>query len=144
MANILVVEDDRSMRLLTSARLSDTYNVICACNGSRELLQYLWLNLLSNAIKYTPSGGEIALTLRREDENAVVTVRDNGEGMSERTLKNLFTPYYQGDPSRSRQGLGLGLAISKRIVELSGGTIEVTSEPGKGSEFKVCLPLHGR
>ena len=71
MANILVVEDDRSMRLLTSARLSDTYNVICACNGSRELLKHLWLNLLSNAIKYTPSGGEIELTLRREDENAV-------------------------------------------------------------------------
>lgn len=71
MANILVVEDDRSMRLLTSARLSDTHNVICACNGSRELLQHLWLNPLSNAIKYTPSGGEIALTLRREDENTV-------------------------------------------------------------------------
>lgn len=142
MANILVVEDDRSMRLLTSARLSDTYNVICACNGSRELLQHLWLNLLSNAIKYTPSGGEIALTLRREDENAVVTVRDTGEGMSERTQKNLFTPYYQGDPSRSRQGLGI--AISKRIVELSGGTIEVTSELGRGSEFKVGLPLRGR
>ena len=144
MANILVVEDDRSMRLLTSARLSDTYNVICACNGSRELLQHLWLNLLSNAIKYTPYGGEIALTLRCEDENAVVTVRDTGEGMSERTQKNLFTPYYQGDPSRSRQGLGLGLAISKRIVELSGGTIEVTSELGRGSEFKVGLPLRGR
>ena len=142
MANILVVEDDRSMRLLTSARLSDTYNVICACNGSRELLQHLWLNLLSNAIKYTPSSGEIALTLWREDENAVVTVRDTGEGMSERTQKNLFTPYYQGDPSRSRQGLGI--AISKRIVELSGGTIEVTSELGRGSEFKVGLPLRGR
>lgn len=142
MANILVVEDDRSMRLLTSARLSDTYNVICACNGSRELLQHLWLNLLSNAIKYTPSGGEIALTLRREDENAVVTVRDTGEGMSERTQKNLFTPYYQGDPSRSRQGLGI--AISKRIVELSGGTIEASSKLGRGSEFKVGLPLRGR
>ena len=144
MANILVVEDDRSMRLLTSARLSDTYNVICACNGSRELLQHLWLNLLSNAIKYTPSGGEIALTLRRENENAVVTVRDTGEGMSEETRSHLFMPYYQGDPSRSTQGLGLGLAISKRIVELSGGTIEASSELGRGSEFKVRLPLRGR
>lgn len=104
MANILVVENDRSMRLLTSARLSDTYNVICACNGSRELLQYLWLNLLSNAIKYTPSGGEITLTLRREDENAVVTLRDTGEGMSERTQKNLFTPLLSGRPMPFKTG----------------------------------------
>lgn len=112
--------------------------------GSRELLQHLWLNLLSNAVKYTPSGGEIALTLRRENENAVVTVRDTGEGMSEETRSHLFMPYYQGDPSRSTQGLGLGLAISKRIVELSGGTIEASSELGQGSEFKVRLPLRGR
>lgn len=109
--------------------------------GSRELLQHLWLNLLGNAIKYTPEGGEIRVSLRKEDNNAVVSFRDTGEGMSEETMQHLFLPYYQGDSSRSTQGLGLGLSIVKRIVELCEGKIEVHSELGKGSEFIVTLPI---
>ena len=96
MANILVVEDDRSMRLLTSARLSDTYNVICACNGSRELLQYLWLNLLSDAIKYTPSGGEITLTLRDEFEgltNPITSVMLSGTSLTATYSPNAETKW---------------------------------------------------
>ena len=109
--------------------------------GNRELLQHLWLNLINNAIKYTPRGGEIALSVRVERGQAVVCVTDNGEGMNEETQKHLFDPYFQGDSSRSVQGLGLGLAISKRIVELCQGEIAVESKLGEGSTFTVRMPI---
>lgn len=110
--------------------------------GDRELMQHLWLNLLSNAVKYTPQGGEISVDLTQSGSNAVVNIRDTGIGMSKETQEHLFLPYYQADPSRSTQGLGLGLSISKRIVELCGGSISVESEIGKGSTFTVTLPLN--
>lgn len=110
--------------------------------GNKELTQHLWLNILSNAVKYTPIGGEISVKVYQEETYAVVVVADTGEGMDEKTKKHLFDPYYQGDSSRSEQGLGLGLAISKRIVELYNGTISVKSEKTIGSEFTVKLPLN--
>lgn len=109
--------------------------------GNRELMQHLWLNLLGNAIKYTPEGGKITSSLVKQGENALVTISDTGIGMTEDIKSHLFIPYYQGDASRATQGLGLGLSISQRIVELSGGTIRVDSEVGRGSAFTVTLPL---
>lgn len=70
-----------------------------------------------------------------------VTIADTGEGMSSETLEHLFDPYYQGDTSHSSNGLGLGLSICKRIVELCGGTIKAESELGTGSQFTIDLPL---
>lgn len=110
--------------------------------GNKELTQHLWLNILSNAIKYTPVGGEINVKVFKDDNNAVVKISDTGVGMNENTKKHLFDPYYQGDTSHSSQGLGLGLAISKRIVELNNGTISVKSKLSIGSEFTVTLPLN--
>lgn len=109
--------------------------------GNRELMQHLWLNLLGNAVKYTPQGGTISASLTRQSDNAVVQITDTGIGMDKETMQHLFMPYYQGDTSRSTQGLGLGLSISQRIVELCSGTISVDSVPGKGSTFTVTLPL---
>lgn len=109
--------------------------------GNRELMQHLWLNILSNAVKYTPTGGEITAEVIPQDDSIVVQITDTGEGMSSETLEHLFDPYYQGDASHSRQGLGLGLSIAKRIVELCSGTITVQSELGTGSHFTVTLPV---
>lgn len=108
--------------------------------GNRELMQHLWLNLLNNAIKYTPVRGEINASVNQQEESIIVIIEDTGEGMDEDTLKHLFDPYYQGDTSHARQGLGLGLSICKRIVELCNGTISVKSEIGAGSQFTVTLP----
>lgn len=108
--------------------------------GNKELMQHLWLNLLGNAVKFTPSGGEITAEAALRDGSIIVQISDTGEGMSEETLSHLFDPYYQGEVSHSRQGLGLGLAIAKRIVELCGGGITVQSELGTGSTFTVTLP----
>lgn len=113
-------------------------------HGNRELMQHLWLNLIGNAVKYTPPHGKIDVSLKRVGEHFQVMVSDTGEGMSEETQKHLFEPYFQGDSSRSVQGLGLGLAISKRIVELCGGSISVQSAIGEGSTFTVELPIHAK
>lgn len=109
------------------------------CN--RELLQHLWLNLIGNAVKYTPENGTITLSLTSKDNLAIVEISDSGVGISEETQKHMFDPYFQGDTSRSVQGLGLGLSIAKRIVELCEGEISVSSVLGKGSTFTVKLPI---
>ena len=101
----------------------------------------VWTNLLANAIKFTPEGGHILLTQRTERGRAVVSVQDTGCGMTPEVLQHIFEKFYQGDASHATQGNGLGLALVKRILELSEGTIAVTSEPGKGSVFTVTLPL---
>lgn len=111
-------------------------------SGNKEMMQHMWINLMDNAIKYTQEGGRISVTGRMEDGFAVVEITDNGEGISEEARKNLFVPYFQGDASHSRQGLGLGLSIVKRIIDLCGGWISVESEPGHGSTFTVKLPAH--
>lgn len=98
------------------------------------------LSRLNNAVKYTPDGGRISVEVMPEKEVISVAVSDTGEGMDRKTREHLFEPYFQGDTSRARQGLGLGLSICKRIAELCGCTIRVESEPGKGSCFTVTLP----
>ena len=113
------------------------------CTGSEELLRQVWINLLNNAIRYTPAGGEIGVELKKAGNEAAVRVWDTGAGMTAEVQAHVFEKYYQGDPAGKKQGLGLGLSIVHRIVELSGGRIEVASQPQQGSSFTVYLPLNG-
>ena len=110
-------------------------------SGNKEMMQHLWINLLDNAVKYTPEGGKVTLSVSEENGYAIVKIADTGEGMSKEVREHLFDPYFQGDSSHSRQGLGLGLSIVKRIVELCKGTISVRSKVGEGSLFTVILPM---
>ena len=109
--------------------------------GNKELMQHLWLNILGNAIKYTPTGGKIVVEVIPQDASITVQIDDTGEGMSKKTLGHLFEPYFQGDASHASQGLGLGLSIAKRIVELCDGSITAQSELGAGSRFIITLPV---
>lgn len=107
-------------------------------------LQQVGWNLLSNAVKFTPRGGSVQVSLTREPPNAVLRVRDTGEGISPELLPNVFDRYRQeeGAGGKPHQGLGLGLAIVRHLVESHGGTIRAESEGrGKGAEFVVTLPL---
>ena len=108
--------------------------------GSEELLAHVWTNLIGNAIKYTPEGGRVSVTLRQQGGQVVFTVADNGIGMTREVRSHIFDRYYQADPSHTRRGIGLGLPIVHRILELCGGEISVESQPGQGSVFRVCLP----
>lgn len=108
-------------------------------NSDEELLSLVWNNLFSNAIKFTPPRGKISLTLKAEGEFAVVQVSDTGCGISPEVGKHMFEKFYQGDTSHATQGNGLGLALVKRVMDIVGGDISVSSEVGKGSRFTVKL-----
>jgi CheY-like chemotaxis protein len=101
-------------------------------------------NLLTNAAKYTPEGGRIELEARRENDQAIIQIRDTGIGLSPEVLPHIFELFMQGERGldRSQGGLGIGLTVVKRLVELHGGRIEARSNgPGRGSEFTLRLPL---
>lgn len=108
--------------------------------GDYDLMQHLWINLLINAVKYTPKGGSITVTLKNEEKFIAVSVADTGKGIPPEDRERIFDKYYQTDKSHSKRGLGLGLAICKRIVQLCNGSLTVESEVGVGSTFTVKLP----
>ncbi|MDE6665044.1 MAG: HAMP domain-containing histidine kinase [Ruminococcus sp.] len=108
-------------------------------NADDELLSLVWNNLFSNAIKFTDNGGRIFVGLKKENDYAVVTVSDTGCGMSAETGKHIFEKFYQGDTSHASKGNGLGLALVKKVVDITDGEISVQSELGKGSTFTVKL-----
>ena len=105
------------------------------------LLELVWTNLLSNAIKFTPAGGMVTLSETFDGKTSTVSVADTGCGMDEVTKKHMFDKFYQGDTSHSIEGNGLGLALVKRILQLSDATIQVESAVGKGTVFRVKLPV---
>ena len=101
-------------------------------------------NLLSNALRYTPDGGRVTLSSRSVGQDVLLSVRDTGEGISAEHLPHIFNRFYRADQSRQRDNgssSGLGLAISKSVVEQHGGTISVESATGHGTTFTVTLPI---
>lgn len=111
--------------------------------GDKMRLARVLLNLVDNAVKYTPKGGRVILSLAKEGDEAYISIKDTGIGISKEDQEKIFERFYRVDKSRSREvgGTGLGLAICKRIVEAHGGRISVESEIGKGSTFTVILPV---
>jgi two-component system CheB/CheR fusion protein len=113
-------------------------------NADRVRLLQVVENLLTNATKYTPDGGDISLSLQRQDSTAVIKVRDNGCGMTKPLLDSIFDMFVQSDQTldRSEGGMGVGLTLVRSLVELHQGTVVAHSDgPGKGSEFTVELPI---
>ncbi|MEE9490526.1 MAG: HAMP domain-containing sensor histidine kinase, partial [Thermoplasmata archaeon] len=112
--------------------------------GDESRLHQLFSNLLSNAIKFTPAGGSVEIRGSTSDEGIIVEVADTGTGISPKDIPHIIDRFYQADSSSTRvhRGAGLGLAICKEIVETHKGRLDVESEPGRGSVFRVTLP-HG-
>jgi PAS domain S-box-containing protein len=113
-------------------------------SGDESRLHQVILNLANNAIKFTPSGGSIEVKLERVGQQAKITVVDSGQGIQPELLPHLFERFRQGDVEANRRhgGLGLGLAITKHLVEMHGGIISASSAGlGKGARFTVLLPL---
>lgn len=110
--------------------------------GDLSLLKRAFTNLLLNAIQYTPSGGEITVSLRKDADDAILTIADTGIGIPEEALSYIFDRFYRADPSRSYEtgGSGLGLAIAQKSIEFHDGAITVQSDIGHGTTFRVSLP----
>ena len=112
----------------------------CEISGDRVRLRQVFGNLLNNASKYTPSGGEISVSLHEASEHVIVKVSDNGAGLRHEQLEQVFDPYWRG--TKKIKGLGLGLAIVRSLVKGHHGKITASSAgPDKGAEFTVVLPL---
>jgi len=112
--------------------------------GDMVRLQQIFTNIVSNSIKFTPEGGEVAVNVSTNNGNVTVSVKDNGQGISTEALPKIFRQFAQGDEKTSgdRSGLGLGLSISKILIEKHNGTIDAESKGmGQGAEFTVRLPL---
>ncbi len=111
--------------------------------GDPGSLDELIGNLVDNAVRYTPAGGTVTAEVAAAEGGAVVTVRDTGPGIGPEDLEHIFEPFYRGHAQKNIPGTGLGLPIVKRIAERHGGRVDVETELGKGSAFRVFLPTAG-
>jgi signal transduction histidine kinase len=122
---------------------TDIDSRLSAFDADERKLKQILLNLLSNAVKFTPEGGRVDVSARLDTDKVEIAVRDTGAGISAEDQAALFQEFSQvgSDFARKAEGTGLGLALSKRFVELHGGSIWVDSILGKGSTFAFTLPV---
>ena len=111
-------------------------------DGDPGRLAQIVANLLENGLRYTPAGGHVAVRVAEDDGSSVLEVSDSGIGIAASDLPHIFKRFWRADKSRSRAtgGAGIGLAIVRELVGAHGGSVAVTSEPGAGTTFRVCLP----
>jgi len=109
--------------------------------GDEGTLVEAIVNIVGNAIKYSPTGSRVDITAEYEDQKVVIRIQDNGIGISKEDLPFIFEDFYtSSDKNKEERGSGVGLALTRRILEAHGGTVTVESELGQGSTFELCLP----
>ncbi len=109
--------------------------------GEKDLMYQVWMNIIENSIKFSKQDGQIDVKMKTNQDSVIVEIKDYGIGMEEEEAKKIFDRFYQVDKSHTKPGAGLGMTIAKRIVELSGGKIEVTSKLNESTTFIVTLPI---
>ncbi|HLG99011.1 MAG TPA: ATP-binding protein [Bryobacteraceae bacterium] len=127
-------------KIQVSADIPDAALIV---NANAQLLEQLWLILLDNAVKYTPDGGQIRFSMQPVNSHMETTVSDTGIGIAANDLPHVYDRFWRADKvrPRNRGGAGLGLSIARWIVESHRGEIQIDSEPGRGSQVRVRLPL---
>lgn len=140
---------ERVIRMLNEQAKVNDVNIECDLSADCPILIYeddlyqIIFNLVENGIKYNIRGGTLYLTLHRQTDNVVIKIRDTGVGIPEDSIDHIFERFYRVDKARSRStgGSGLGLSIVRNMVDRNHGTIRVTSEVGKGTEFTLTFPI---
>ena len=129
-------------------RYQDTHKVTLSVEPARGMVQadydrltQVMVNLVSNAVKYSPDGGEVGIRAVRKGDRWAISVNDQGIGIPEDAVKHLFTRFFRVNENQTA-GTGLGLFITKEIVERHGGKLDVASTVDKGSTFTVVIPIH--
>ncbi|BBH20759.1 two-component sensor histidine kinase [Paenibacillus baekrokdamisoli] len=112
-------------------------------NGDEDQLSQVWINLLSNSIKFSPEHTSIAISLTATEKMVIVTIEDNGQGIPDEELHQIWIPFYKVDKSRDNRvkGSGLGLSIVKRIIDIHQGDIQINSQLGQGTLITIKLPI---
>lgn len=145
LAQLAATTADQMLLLAEDKGISVTSNAAqpVLVDGDRARIKQVVVNLLDNAIKYTPAGGTVCLNVTANGKTATLEVADNGAGIPASALPHVFERFFRVDPARSREvgGAGIGLSIVKSICTAHGGQVAVQSEAGKGSRFRVELPL---
>lgn len=143
MLDDLVLEVVRELRPLANGvalvpQIAEQIEIV----GDRIRIKQALINLVANALQHTPVGGRVQVELAHDGECALLRVRDNGVGIAQTDLPQIFDRFYRADPSRTRRagGAGLGLAIVRRVAEAHGGRVAVESTVGDGSVFTIMLP----
>lgn len=143
--DLLVTEVFQEMSVLAGNKVRLHLNEIdqVIVKGDRDRLKQVFINLVANAIQYTPTGGDVFLSLEKIKDQARIICRDTGPGIPAEDLPHIFERFYRAEKSRTRSrstGFGLGLSIANWIVERHGGRIEVNSKDGQGTAFAIWLP----
>lgn len=131
----------QKMGIKKNIKVSGSFDANIIVIGFKEKLGRALLNIIDNAIKYVPTSGKIEIYLKKEKHQAVITIKDNGIGISEDNLPHIFDRFYRGSAGKKTLGSGLGLAIAKAIINSHKGEIEVESKVGKETVFTIFLPL---
>lgn len=145
----LLTEVFQEMRVLAGEKVTLKLTAIdqALIQGDRDRLKQVLINLTSNAIQYTPAGGEVRMSLQKQDQQVVLSVEDTGPGIPAKDLPHIFERFYRAEKSRTRSktsGFGLGLSIAYWIVEHHNGKLDVNSKEGQGTTFTIRLPLQGK
>lgn len=137
----LIVEKNKNLAQIKNIKIETKIESYAKIKGDKTELSRVFFNILDNAIKYTKEGGLISISDKTVSSKYVVTISDNGIGIPEDIISKIFDPFFRGDTSRSTEGAGLGLTLSKKIIENHDGTISIKSQLNKGTNVIISLPI---
>ena len=136
-----IVEKNKNLAQVKNIKMETKIGEKSFIQGDKTELRRVFFNIFDNAIKYTPHGGEISVSDKVVSNKYFVTISDTGMGIPDDILGKIFDPFFRGDTSRSTEGAGLGLTLSKKIIENHKGTIMIKSQVNKGTNVIISLPI---
>lgn len=136
-----IVEKNKSLAQVKEINIETKIGSMAIIKGNKLELSRVFFNILDNAIKYTPLKGTISISDKVDSNKYIVTISDNGPGIPKDTLDKIFDPFFRGDGARRTSGAGLGLTLSKKIIENHKGTIYIKSQVNKGTNVIISLPI---